>query len=81
VSSGDAAAVHSALPDPRILTVDAVRFAMSNGMQQVKDAALADVDTFIAGDSAADPERYEHWLEQIRRDYADWLARVPGRKG
>jgi len=39
VTPADAAAVQAALSNLKVLTVDAVRFAMANGMQQVKDAA------------------------------------------
>lgn len=82
VTPAEAAAVQAALSNPKGLTVvDAVRFAMANGMQQVKDAALADLDTLVAGDTLTDPARYVHWLDRIRGEYADWLARVAKRKG
>jgi hypothetical protein len=49
---------------------------MALGMQQVKQAALADVDAFGAGRGEAGALSYHAWIAVRGADYQEWLTRL-----
>jgi hypothetical protein len=76
VSRAEAVEVHASLPDPQVLAVERVHSSMQMGMQQVKEAALADLDVIARAEPSGDAKGYELWLAKSAVDYEGWLARI-----
>ena len=49
---------------------------LSIGMQQVRDAAMADLGTFERGGSVDDARAFHTWLTRTVTEYEQWLART-----
>lgn len=74
-SNDEAANVRASLPAPEVIPIERVMSAMRLGMQQAKEAVLADLDTALSKPSADVPS-FSHWLTVGTIEFENWLARL-----
>lgn len=74
-SNDDAVNVRASLPAPEVIPIERVVSAMRLGMQQAKEAVLADLDAALSKPSADVPS-FGHWLASGTMEYENWLTRL-----